>query len=236
LGYSPTWCKRPCFHDDYLPTFNRPNVHLIDTNGKGVDYLTETGAVVGGEEFPLDLIVFSTGFKTPSVGASGSPAYRAGMEVTGRNGLSLDQKWIDGVGTLHGVISRGFPNLFWPGPFQVGASANWTSVLNQLSIHIAYMISSSAQAGEKVIIEPSEEGEEAWAMEILKRAAGFAALAGCTPSYLNAEGEGDHLQSMEEQMKAARSAPWGQGVLDFGRVIKEWREEGGLKGLKIAVV
>lgn len=55
-------CKRPCFHDDYLPTFNRDNVTLVDTDGLGVERITPHGFVVPGVEYPVDLIVFASGF------------------------------------------------------------------------------------------------------------------------------------------------------------------------------
>ena len=103
-----TWCKRPNFHDDYLPVFNQPNVELVDTNGRGVDSLTANGAVVNGKEYPLDILIFSTGFRSPAIG---SPAFRAGMKITGRNGRDMDAKWQENVATLHGVLTHDFPNL-----------------------------------------------------------------------------------------------------------------------------
>lgn len=53
------FCKRPCFHDGYLPAFNRPNVSLIDTDGRGVEHITPHGVVVGGVEYEVDCLVFS---------------------------------------------------------------------------------------------------------------------------------------------------------------------------------
>ena len=65
----PGWCKRPCFHDEYLQAFNSPNVELVDTNGKGVDRLTEKGIQFNGKDYELDLIIFSTGFRSPILGS-----------------------------------------------------------------------------------------------------------------------------------------------------------------------
>ena len=110
-AWYPQWCKRPCFHDDYLATFNQPNVHLVDTDGKGVDHLTSTGVVYNGQEYPVDVLIMSTGFRGPGIG---SPVARSGMTVTGRGGIDFEQKWTDGTATLHGVCSHDFPNLFWP--------------------------------------------------------------------------------------------------------------------------
>ncbi|EEB91388.1 hypothetical protein MPER_10257, partial [Moniliophthora perniciosa FA553] len=88
----PVWCKRPCFHDDYLPTFNKPDVHLVDTDGKGVERFTENGIVANGKEYPIDVLILSTGYRSPADG-SGSPAYRANLVIHGRNGLDMEEKW-----------------------------------------------------------------------------------------------------------------------------------------------
>ncbi len=232
----PGWCKRPCFHDDYLPAFNLPNVTLVDTDGRGLDSVTSNGLKAGGSEYEVDLLIFSTGFRAPG---EGSPASRAGMSVTGRNGKSLEQKWAEGVSTLHGVISHGFPNLFWPGPLQAGAAANQMFVLDQLATHVAYILSDAERTahdqslGHNFTIEPTAAAEEEWSMQILHRAASFAGMVGCTPSYLNIEGEMDRISGMEEQMKAGKGAIWGQGIADFVNVIEDWRAQGGLRGLEI---
>jgi cyclohexanone monooxygenase len=64
-------CKRPCYHDDYLATFNRPSVHLIDTHGLGVEAFTENGVVAGGVEYPVDVVIFATGFEQPGLDTGG---------------------------------------------------------------------------------------------------------------------------------------------------------------------
>ena len=71
------FCKRPCFHDEYLPTFNRPNVTLVDTEGQGVERITETGVVVDGDEYELDCLIYATGFEVGT-----DYTRRAGYEVT----------------------------------------------------------------------------------------------------------------------------------------------------------
>ena len=104
------FCKRPTFNDEYLPTFNRPNVTLVDTEGRGVDRITEKGLVFDGVEYEVDCIIFATGFEVGT-------AYtrRAGFEVYGRGGKSLTEHWADGLKTLHGFYSAGFPNCFHMG-------------------------------------------------------------------------------------------------------------------------
>jgi hypothetical protein len=70
-------------------------------------------------------------------------------------------------------------------------------------------------------------------MQILSRAASFAGLAGCTPGYLNLEGDMDRISGMEAQMKAARGAIWGEGIADYVDVIEDWRVQGNLRGLEV---
>ncbi|KAK4945734.1 hypothetical protein LTR10_015082 [Elasticomyces elasticus] len=229
-----SWCKRPTFHDDYLPCFNQSNVTLVDTDGKGVDSLAATGAVVAGKEYPLDVLIFSTGFRAPLIGG---PARRADMTVTGRNGKDMDAKYDESVATLHGVITHDFPNFFIPGPFQAAATANQTFAADVLSDHVAYIIT-QAQAkypGQKVVIEPTREAEEMWAGEILRRSLNSAGMAGCTPSYLNGEGVMDSLP-MEVKMKAARWGIWGEGLESYMNVLKQWEDDGKLEGLDVQAV
>ncbi|GAB1741734.1 hypothetical protein NU219Hw_g7146t1 [Hortaea werneckii] len=243
MGWYPSWCKRPCFHDDYLPTFNRANVHLIDTDGQGVSAITSSGLIAGGaangEEVPVDAIIIATGFVSPQLGTA---AGKAGMSVQGRNGQDLESLNEAGdLTTLHGIASHGFPNLFWPGPLQGGATANQSFVLERLGAHIAYVMA-RAQArveeggGGRPVIEPEVEAQEQWAMRIMSKAASFAAIRGCTPGYLNLEGENDKIATMpaEAQMKAARNAIWGDGLLSYLKVLEDWRAEGDLRGLQVS--
>jgi cation diffusion facilitator CzcD-associated flavoprotein CzcO len=237
-AWYPTWCKRPCFHDDYLPSFNQPHVKLVDTDGRGVDSLYEHGIYFNGVEYPLDLLILSTGFQSPLIG---SPANRAHISVTGRNGRSLDEKWNDGIATLHGVFTHDFPNLFWQGPAQTGLTSNQTFLLDEMSTHVASIIVSATRkavnAPEKAsfAIEPTDEAEKSWTHEILARAAASAGMAGCTPSYFNLEGEVDRIaeKGQEAQMKAARGGIWGHGIADFTNVIRKWRAQGDLQGIEI---
>ena len=105
--YYRQFCKRPCFNDEYLPAFNRPNVHLIDTEGRGIDEITESGIVANGEQFGLDCIIFATGFEVGT-----DYTRRSGYDLIGRNGISLKDKWSQGISTLHGLQTSGFPNCF----------------------------------------------------------------------------------------------------------------------------
>src|SRR5690606_1062278 len=106
-------CKRPCFHDEYLQAFNRPNTHLVDTDGKGVERITARGAVVAGKEYELDCLIYASGFEV------GTPfTRRAGYDLVGRDGVTLSQRWAEGMRTLHGIHVHGFPNVFIVQPTQ----------------------------------------------------------------------------------------------------------------------
>lgn len=234
-AWYPSWCKRPCFHDDYLPTFNQENVHLVDTAGRGVDRFDASGVVVGGVSYPLDVLIFSTGYKSPGIG---SPASKSGMKILGRGGLDMDDKHESGVASLHGVAFSGFPNFWYPGLRQGGASANWTFILNEYAKHVAHIVSSVVEREKSpgtAVVEVSRKAEEEWVGEILKRVGGIAAIIGCTPSYLNQEGDIERV-APEKAAKGAQASSWGYGVGDFVRVIEAWREEGSLRGLEISGV
>ena len=229
----PTWCKRPCFHDEYLQAFNNDNVTLVDTDGKGITRFTEDAIVVGENEINVDAVIFSTGFR---LGVLHSPADGAGMSIIGRAGKSMAQKWLDGVATLHGMMSHDFPNLFFPGAKQGGGSPNYVYLLDQVAQHIAFVMDHSLRGAgglqEKISIEPSIEAEEAWSRKIMSQARAFAGVQGCTPSYFNREGA--KVEDPNAIKNSARSPPWGGGIGQFIKIVEEWREKGDLAGLEIA--
>jgi len=218
--YYRQFCKRPCFHDEYLDTFNRPNVTLVDTQGKGVDRITENGGVANGKEYKLDCLIYGTGFEVGT-----SYARRSGYEVYGKGGQSLTDKWKEGVSTFHGFFSRGFPNLFIVSNSQSGFTANFPHMLNAQSQHMAYVIK---QAGERQArtIEPSEESEKAWVQTIIDVAMMRQQfLEECTPGYYNNEGK--------PSVAAVRNGPYGAGSIAFIKLLEDWRAEGSLKGLEL---
>ena len=172
------FCKRPCFHDEYLPTFNRPNVKLVDTQGKGVDAITEKGVLVNGEEIELDCIIFATGFELATPWTQ-----KAGMEVFGRNAQPLSDKWKDGPVTLHGHSTRNFPNCFFIQNVQAALSPNFLHVTGFQAAHISYIIG-KCQKGSIRTIEPTHEAEEDWVEKIVNsREKTRAFRAQCTPGY-----------------------------------------------------
>ncbi|KAI0855823.1 hypothetical protein F4860DRAFT_447300 [Xylaria cubensis] len=241
----PAWCKRPTFSDMYLEAFNEPHVHLVDTDGKGLDSVTADGVVANGKEYPLDVLVLSTGYVSPAHDG-GDPAIRAGIKVYGRNGRDLSEKFAtEGIATLYGVASNGFPNIFWLGVAQSCINPCHSYVLDTLARISAYMIAAGhAAVGDgsktqrRVIVEVDAAAEQAWSMRILQGAARFATLTVCTPSYISAEmGPGNPAagKSQEELMKAARRSPWSGGIAAFIDLWTKWRDEGKLEGVTPSV-
>ncbi|MBK7125254.1 MAG: NAD(P)/FAD-dependent oxidoreductase [Dehalococcoidia bacterium] len=220
--YYRQFCKRPCFHDEYLPTFNRPNVTLVNTDGKGIDRITEKGVVANGQEYEVDCIIYASGFEV------GTPLERrAGYEVYGKGGLTLSDKWKDGVATLHGMQTRGFPNCFIVGLAQVGGSANITHVLDVQSRHIAYVIESALERGAETV-DVVQEAEDAWVDTIIRASmANITFLENCTPGYYNNEG-----QPNGELIR--QNGAYAPGIMAFSKLLDAWKAEGSLSGLEFA--
>ncbi|KAL0567538.1 hypothetical protein V5O48_014461 [Marasmius crinis-equi] len=235
----PAWCKRPTFSDIYLQAFNQPNVHLVDTDGKGIDNVSAKGVVANGQEYPVDVLILGTGYRSPTAGG-GNPAKRIGIDIFGRGGRTITDKWdTQGASTLHGVGSNGFPNLFWIYPIQSGVTANFAHNIDTASRHIGHIVARGHErAGGKdkkgVAIEVSEVAEEAWSMRCLAGAAYFAGMATCTPSYLNNEGQVGQGESQAEMMKRARGSPLAHGIVAYIRELEAWRNEGSLDGFEVS--
>jgi cyclohexanone monooxygenase len=218
--YYRQFCKRPCFHDEYLDTFNRPNVTLVDTKGKGVERVTPQGVVVAGVEYELDCLIYATGFE---VGTDYSR--RAGYEIYGRNGVRLTEKWANGVSTLHGMFSRGFPNCFIMGPQQTGFTVNYPHMLSEQSKHITYILR-HAMDNDVRTVEVSEEAEKEWVDTIIRMAVlAQDFLENCTPGYYNNEGKPGE--------RSGQNGFYGGGSVEFFRILQEWRAAGDFKGLEL---
>ncbi|MFN3584624.1 MAG: flavin-containing monooxygenase [Phenylobacterium sp.] len=214
------FCKRPCFHDEYLATFNRPNVTLVDTKGRGVERITERAIVANGREYEIDCLVYATGFEVGT-----DYARRAGYELRGRGGLTLTEKWRDGASTLHGVLSRGFPNCFIVSNVQSGFSANFPHMINEQVKHIAYIVR-GAKDRQARIVEPAQEAEDAWVETIVKLSTMREQfLRECTPGYYNNEGK--------VELMSKKNSSYGAGPVAFTKVLEAWRGEGDLKGLEL---
>jgi cyclohexanone monooxygenase len=219
-------CKRPCSNDEYLPTFNRPNVTLVDVStSKGVERATEKGLVAGGVEFEVDCIIYASGFEITT-----EIHRRYAIEaIEGRGGLSLFDHWAEGYKTLHGMTSRGFPNQFFTGFIQGGVAANTTAMLEQQGEHIAYIISEALARGAETV-EPSQEAQDEWRRVIKEIAVDNLQFEmECTPGYYNNEGGGGG-----EGIRSHLGEPYGPGFYVFDDLLKEWREKSDLDGLVLA--
>ena len=211
-------CKRPCFHDEYLPAFNRPNVHLVDTDGKGVNEINERGVIVNGVEYPVDLLIFASGFEVTT-----TYTHRLGFDPKGRNGVSLSEAWAEGPATLHGVLSNGFPNMFMISTVQGAQATNFVHSITETAQHVAFLIEQCVK-GNIATIEPEIAAQENWFETLFAQLWGIARYnATCTPGYLNSEGGGD--------MRSARAIAWMTSVLGFAEYVENWRQQGDLAGL-----
>ena len=214
------FCKRPCFHDDYLPTFNQPNVHLIDTKGQGVDKITEKGVVAGGKEYEVDCIIFATGFEVGT-----GYTRRSGYDLYGRGGETLSHYWDDGVKSLHGLFVHGFPNVFVMAGPQAGFTANYPHMLDEHAQHIAYILDRAL--GEQIrTLEVTEDAQEAWVKTIIDKAQmRMKFLEECTPGYYNNEGRPNE--------RAAQNGFYGAGSPEYFAILKAWRDAGDMPGLEL---
>jgi cyclohexanone monooxygenase len=218
------FCKRPCFNDDYLEAFNRPNVTMVDTSEtQGVERVTENCIVANGAEYEVDCIVFATGFEINT-----TYRRRLGIGVYGRGGVSLYDYWGQGMRTFHGYAVHGFPNWFAVGISQNGVSLNYSSCVDEQAQHLAYVIT-TAKGRQATRIEATAEAEEAWVDEV-RSSAGFNLpfLEACTPGYYNNEGKVDGRAA---NILTDAYAP---GANAFHALLEEWRRDDALAGLDVS--
>ncbi|MFN0091713.1 MAG: flavin-containing monooxygenase [Acidimicrobiales bacterium] len=181
--YYPYGCKRPTFHDEYLPTFNLPHVHLVDTAPLGVTRINERGVVHDGVEYPLDVLIYATGFQwmAPSTFHM----------FTGRDGRTLTDKWAEeGTKTFLGLHTRGFPNLFiMTGPQGGGGSFNFTDVIDAHADYVSWLLTTMREKGHD-IVDVEEAPEDEYAQHCREADLATAPLRDCI-SYYNGHGEAE---------------------------------------------
>lgn len=213
------FCKRPCFHDHYLQTYNRPNVTLVDTGGRGIERMTEAGVIANGEEYELDCVIYATGFEYAV-----SHTNRSALVVRGRGGTTLAEKWKDGASTFHGLYSNGFPNLYVVSLLQSGLTPNLPHMLEEQATHIAYVTSHCVKKGIRTM-ECSADAEESWVQTIVELGKFQEEFfKECTPGYYNNEGK--------ESEAVLRNSTYGLGSPAFIQLLRDWREAGQLQGLE----
>jgi cyclohexanone monooxygenase len=214
------FCKRPCFHDEYLQAFNRPNVALVDTDGRGVDRITEGGVVVGETEYELDCLIFATGFEVGT-------AYtrRAGFDVLGSRGTRLSHHWSGGLRSLHGMHVHGFPNMFVVSHMQGAFTVNYPHLLDEASRHVAHIVRQALDSSLREI-EATAAAEGDWLATLADAARDVRSFQEqCTPGYYNNEGHpgGDGFLV----------SSYGKGPLPFFALLAAWRQSGQFEGLEL---
>ena len=212
-------CKRPCFHDAYLQAFNTPGTHLIDTDGQGVEKITEKGFVVAGVEYEVDCIIYASGFEVGT-----EYKRRAGFDLTGRDGLKLSQAWAEGMKTKHGIHVHGFPNAFFVQPTQ-GANliSNVPHNLTESGRTIAVTVKHALDGGFHQV-EVTEEAQAAWVALLLTGMGRMMGAPDCTPGYYNNEGQ---TPGPAAQLNVGYPA----GATAYFNYIDAWRSSGDFEGL-----
>lgn len=213
-------CKRPLSNNDYYPTFNRPNVKLIDVSPtQGVEKLTEKGFIADGVEYEVDLIVLASGFEVTS-----DLARRWGIDtVEGRGGQSIYQHWSEGPSTIHGVITDNFPAMFYMGYIQGATNSSTTEQFGRQAEHIAYIIGETVRSGAATV-SATPEGVAAYVQHCNEQSMDMSEFqTACTPGYFNNEGEKNPKWSLFKGYQSGWNA--------FRDMLADWRKDGKLEGL-----
>jgi cyclohexanone monooxygenase len=181
--YYPYGCKRPTFHDEYLPTFNLPHVTLVDTAPRGVQQINERGVVHDGVEYPLDVLIYATGFQWMATSTFNM--------ISGRDGLTLYDKWHKGrTRTFLGIHSHGFPNLFIvSGPQGGGGSFNFTDAIDTHADYIVWMLETMRDRRAE-IVDVTQVSEDAYSEHCRQADILTAPLRDCL-SYYNGDGDAE---------------------------------------------
>lgn len=178
-------CKRPCFHNDYLPAFNRPNVQLVDTKGEGITEIGPKGPVFNGKKYDVDVLIYATGFEVQQTGIYNT--------IVGEANVNLQDKYADGIRTLLGIHTTGFPNLFIMGGYQASFQFNLTDMLQTQGDHIAACIDYVRSNGYHSL-DVSDEAEQWWVDEVINHRGKTTRSEECTPGYYNMEGDSQRRQ------------------------------------------
>ena len=216
------FCKRPCFHDEYLQTYNRPNVTLVDTDGKGVTRLTENAVVVGDDQYEVDCLIFATGFEVGT-----TYTRRAGYDIVGRDGVTLSEKWANGLRTLHGLQTQRLPELLLPRLHADGGHRQRAARARTSRPGTSRTSSRKPAGAAPRTIEVTAEAEQSWLDEMRDKARlAERFYAACTPGYYNNEGNLGNPNGFF-------AGTYGAGPIKFFQILEEWRGDGQLRGVEL---
>jgi cyclohexanone monooxygenase len=161
----PFATKRPCLDTGYFATYNRDHVHLVDVRATPIVGIVPSGISTTDAEYTVDAIVLATGFDAMT-------GTLAAIDIRGRVGLALRDKWSAGPLTYLGLQSAGFPNLFIvAGPGSPSVLSNVVTSIEQHVEWIADCLAYAAAQGDEVI-EATEAAEQAWVSHVNELAAG----------------------------------------------------------------
>jgi cyclohexanone monooxygenase len=139
--------------------------------------------------------------------------------------VSIADHWAKDISTLHGHSTHGFPNWFFMAGGQSGLSANYTSVLDGQSTHIAHIVKETIARGA-ASVQPTREAVDAWVRTIRASATEVvAAYLACTPGYYNNEGQ------IAEGKGRGLGEIYVPGLNAFNQLLKAWRDEGSMQGM-----
>jgi cation diffusion facilitator CzcD-associated flavoprotein CzcO len=216
-------CKRPCFHDEYLDAFNADNVHLIDTDGQGVERIDEAGVWVNGTHYDLDCLIYASGFEVGNE-QTGDDA----LPITGCGGVTLHDAWAEGMATYLGLVTRSFPNLFH---MSIAQGANLVS-------NIPHNYWAAAEAIAAVIgfakerdftrVESSRASQDEWVANIAGNSRSLFGNPDCTPGYYNNEGRGFGVR------ERLNSTGYPLGAVAYFQLLEEWWQSREFSGLEFS--
>ena len=216
-------CKRPCFHDEYLSAFNADNVHLVDTDGRGVERIDETGVWVDGTHYELDCLIYASGFEVGNE-QTGDDA----LPITGSDGVSLQEAWSDGMVTYLGLVTRRFPNLFH---MSIAQGANLVSNIPHnywaAADAIAAVIRRAHEEGF-TRVETSQSSQDQWVAGIAGNTRSLFGNPDCTPGYYNNEGRGFG------ERERLNSTGYPLGAVAYFQLLEEWWGSGEFAGLEFS--
>jgi len=158
----------------------------VDTHGEGITEIGPQGPMFEGETYPVDLLIYATGFEVQKTGIYN--------QIRGQGGVELNERYAqEGIRTLLGVHSHGFPNLFIMGGYQASFQFNLTFMLQTQGDHIAECIKLVRDKGAATI-DVKPDTEEWWVQEVIAHRGKTSRNADCTPGYYNFEGEYNRRQ------------------------------------------